>query len=77
MDHLPQLTEAVIRQHTSSRSNERGKAKYYHHAARWLGKAASAYRQAGRESEWRAYLCQLVDRHRRKYKLVPMPEALQ
>jgi hypothetical protein len=31
----------------------------------------------GREEEWRTYLSELLDRHQRKYKLVPMLEALR
>lgn len=40
-------------------------------------KARAAYRAAGRESEWRTYLEELIRRHGRKYKLVPMLEALR
>ncbi len=53
-----------------------GKANLYHHAAHWLGYAREAYLQAGREAEWRAYLGELLDRHQRKHKLVPMLKAL-
>ena len=56
---------------------DRGEADKYHHAARWLDRARAAYRVAGREVEWKAYLDTLLDRHRRKYKLVPMLRALK
>ena len=56
---------------------DQGKAQHYGAAARWLGKARTAYRAAGRENEWRAYLADLLDRHGRKYKLVPLLEALK
>jgi uncharacterized Zn finger protein len=54
-----------------------GKAQYYSAAANWLAKARTAYRNMGREEEWQKYLSELLDRHRRKYKLVPMLEALR
>jgi uncharacterized Zn finger protein len=56
---------------------DEGKAEYYHSAANWLAKAREAYKVAGRESEWRAYLDELLGRHARKYKLRPMLEALK
>ncbi len=56
---------------------DEGKAQYYSTAANWLAKAKMAYRAAGREEEWRAYLAELLKRHSRKYKLVPMLEALR
>jgi uncharacterized Zn finger protein len=56
---------------------DQGKSQHYHHAVRWVEKARAAYRAAGREAEWQAYLRDLIARHRRKYSLVPMLEALQ
>ena len=56
---------------------DQGQARYYHHAVRWLGKAKAAYQAAGREEEWRTYLEALLERHQRKYKLVPMLEELE
>ena len=50
---------------------DEGKAQYYDAAARWLGKARAAYQAAGQEKEWQAYLADLLERHGRKYKLVP------
>ncbi len=54
-----------------------GKAQYYDSAARWLGKARDAYRASGHEKEWQAYLAELLARHGRKYKLVPMLRVLK
>jgi uncharacterized Zn finger protein len=54
-----------------------GKAQYYHAAATWLSKAHTAYRALEREKEWQAYLSELLSRHGRKYKLVPMLQALR
>jgi uncharacterized Zn finger protein len=54
-----------------------GKAEYYSSAASWLAKARTAYRALGRKEEWQAYLNELLSRHGRKYKLVPMLKALQ
>jgi len=54
-----------------------GKAKYYNRAIQWLEKARSAYIAAGREAEWQKYIESLLQRHARKYKLVPMLERLK
>jgi uncharacterized Zn finger protein len=56
---------------------DQGKSKHYHHAARWLEKAKTAYMAAGCEDDWHAYLDALLDKHARKYKLVPMLEPLR
>ena len=53
-----------------------GKAQYYDAAARWLGRARNTYRATGRDHEWPAYMDELLARHGRKYKLVPMLKAL-
>lgn len=53
------------------------KSTAYHHAARWLEKARSAYIATDRKKEWQEYLTEILDLHRRKYKLVPMLEGLQ
>jgi uncharacterized Zn finger protein len=52
-------------------------APYYPLAAQWLEKAALAYEAAGREDQWIACIDDLLDRHRRKYKLRPLLEALR
>ncbi len=49
-----------------------GKAKYYHNAIEWLGKARAAYLQSGRQDEWKAYRAKLTQQHGRKYKLMGM-----
>ncbi len=49
-----------------------GKAKYYHHAIEWLGKARTAYLQSGQQDEWKAYRAKLTQQHGRKYKLMGM-----
>ena len=55
---------------------DEGKAQYYGAAARWLAKARAAYHAAGHVAEWQAYLADLLERHHRKYKLVPLLKAL-
>jgi uncharacterized Zn finger protein len=50
---------------------------HYKLAVQWLEKAALAYEAAGREADWRACLEDLIDRHRRKYKLRPLLEELR
>jgi uncharacterized Zn finger protein len=54
-----------------------GKSKAYHHAVEWLARVKAAYRAAEREAEWRAYLNELLEKHHRKYKLVPMLKTLK
>jgi uncharacterized Zn finger protein len=54
-----------------------GKSKYYHHAARWLGKARQAYLVSDREREWKKYLEGLIEKHARKSSLRPQLEALR
>lgn len=56
---------------------QQGQSQHYHHAARWLEKARAAYRTAGRETEWQAYLAELLAHHRCNYSLIPRLEALQ
>ena len=55
---------------------EPGQARYYHHAAAWLGRARDAYRAAGRAADWEAYLRDLRARHGRKYKLMGLLDEL-
>ena len=55
---------------------EGGKAEYYYSAAKWLAKARTAYQALGCKEEWKSYLSDLLSRHGRKYKLVPMLKAL-
>lgn len=54
-----------------------GKSNHYPTAARWLTHARAAYRVAGREPEWQAYLSELLARHARKYTLVPRLRELE
>ncbi|HLV97479.1 MAG TPA: hypothetical protein VKT82_02275, partial [Ktedonobacterales bacterium] len=53
-----------------------GKANHYHEAVEWLRKVISACQAAGRVGEWKAYQEELLNLHRKKYKLVPMIKAL-
>lgn len=53
-----------------------GQSKYYPYAVDWLEKARAAYLNAGRESDWKQYLQEVLDLHRRKYSLIPMLERL-
>ncbi len=76
MPSHPQWVIKVSRQQAEPIMDE-GKAQYYSAAAKWLAKARTAYRNLGREEEWRTYLSELLERHRRKYKLMPMLEALR
>jgi len=49
-----------------------GKAKDYDTAAGYLSRAYDIYKQHDRLPEWQTYLNGLLEKHGRKYKLVPM-----
>ena len=53
-----------------------GKAAHYDAAARWVERVRDAYRVLKQEPEWQAYKASLLDKHVRKYKLVPMLKSL-
>jgi uncharacterized Zn finger protein len=55
---------------------EAGRSQHYDTAVRWLALMRDAAISGGREEEWRSYLDSLLDRHGRKYKLVPMLKTL-
>ncbi len=86
----PATTEKVVDAAMPIRPNWaisacRGKAEtliqqgssHYEDAARWLAKARAGYQQLGALLEWRAYLSELIGKHKRKYKLVKELEALR
>jgi uncharacterized Zn finger protein len=50
--------------------------KYYSPAVRWLEKARAAYRVAGQEADWQAYLADLRQRHHRKRTLIGMLKGM-
>lgn len=56
---------------------DRGQTELYAEAAEWLRRAALAHESAGLIDEWSALIESLIERHRRKYKLRPMLEALR
>jgi uncharacterized Zn finger protein len=53
-----------------------GRSGAYVYAIDWLKRAQAAYRAAGREVDWQAYLGDLRTRHQRKYKLMALLKAL-
>jgi uncharacterized Zn finger protein len=63
--------------HHASSIIDTNQAGSYPLAARWLEKAALAHEVVGREDAWWACLDELIERHRRKYKLVPLLKALR
>ncbi|HET8847109.1 MAG TPA: hypothetical protein VFN35_36955, partial [Ktedonobacteraceae bacterium] len=54
-----------------------GKAQYYQAAASWLSKAHQAYQVLKHDEEWQAFLNELLQIHRQKYKLVPLLKAIK
>jgi len=76
VEHRPEwVIETACQQ--AERIIDAGKAKYYHHAVDWLDRARAAYRTAGREADWQAYLGEIRARHGRKYKLMGMLEGFK
>ena len=76
IEHRPDwVIKAARRQ--AERIIDPGKAQHYHHAVNWLDKARAAYRAAGREGEWQAYLGEIRTCHGRKYKLMGMLERFR
>jgi uncharacterized Zn finger protein len=83
---IARVADAAVDSHpgwvieTSRRMAEKimdeGRSKDYDTAISWLTRTRKAYLAAGRDEEWRAYRDELVDHHRRKYKLRPMLEDL-
>ena len=49
-----------------------GRAKDYDTAANWLSRARDIYLLHNRKADWHNYLSSILDKHARKYKLVPM-----
>ena len=73
VEHRPDWVVRAARQQ-AERIMDAGQAKYYHHAVNWLDRARKAYRAAGREAEWGAYLREIRTHHGRKYKLMGLLE---
>ena len=76
MESHPDWVIQACRGQAESIMNE-GNAQYYTAAAEWLDKARQAYWETDRYGEWQDYLAELLARHGRKYKLVPMLKALK
>ena len=53
-----------------------GQAKNYHVAAEWLRRGRGILLLAGENDMWDTYLAQVMDKHQRKYKLMPMLREL-
>lgn len=53
-----------------------GQAKNYRVAAEWLRRGRDILQSAGENDMWEAYLTQVMDKHQRKYKLMPMLREL-
>ncbi|MCI0441024.1 MAG: SWIM zinc finger domain-containing protein, partial [Chloroflexi bacterium] len=56
---------------------DEGKSQHYIAAARWLSLARGAYLANGRQVEWQQYLRGLLQKHARKYALVPRLKQLE
>lgn len=63
--------------HQADRIIEPGSAQYYSAAAAWLGKAREAAVAGGFLAQWERQMDEIMSRHQRKYKLMPMLKALR
>jgi uncharacterized Zn finger protein len=63
--------------HQADRIIEPGSAQYYSAAAEWLAKAKQAAEAGGLLPQWDARMDDIMTRHQRKYKLMPMMKALR
>lgn len=72
----PERVIALARRH-GERIMDAGHAAHYPEAAAWVARALRAYAALGRSGEGEAYLARLLARHRQKYRLRPLLEALR
>src|SRR5206468_284698 len=63
--------------HQAARIIEPGNAQYYSAAAEWLGRARDAARAGSLMDQWAKRMDDIMTRHQRKYKLMPMLKALR
>jgi uncharacterized Zn finger protein len=63
--------------HQADRIIEPASAQYYSAAAEWLARARDAARAGGLMREWERRMDQIMTRHQRKYKLMPLLKALR
>ncbi len=85
--YLEQVVEATrarypnwgIQQYQRRAENimDAGDSQHYDDAVGWLRRAREIYLSHHREAEWTAYLNGLLEKHARKYKLVPMLRNLR
>jgi uncharacterized Zn finger protein len=53
-----------------------GEAQNYHVAAEWLRRGRDILLSVGEKEKWSVYLAQVMEKHQRKYKLMPMLREL-
>jgi hypothetical protein len=63
--------------HQADRIIEPGSAQYYEAAAEWLARAREAAAAGGLLDQWERRMDEIMARHQRKYKLMPMLKALR
>ncbi|MBK8047403.1 MAG: SWIM zinc finger family protein [Anaerolineales bacterium] len=61
----------------AERIMDAGKANHYADAVAWLELAHDIWIEHGRKGEWDAYRTELLTKHARKYKLVPMIRGIR
>jgi uncharacterized Zn finger protein len=63
--------------HQAERIIEPARAQYYEAAAEWLAKARKAAVAGGLTGQWEKRMDDIMTRHQRKYKLMPLLKALR
>jgi uncharacterized Zn finger protein len=76
VEDQPDWVIATSRSHAET-IMDGGHSNAYGDAARWLARMKAASRASGKEAEFRAYLAETIDKHHRKYKLVPLLREVQ
>jgi uncharacterized Zn finger protein len=74
MSHRPEWVIAKAIRPAEDIMN-RGKAESDREAVDWLTRARAAYKQSGRQAQWRQYRAQLIATHGRKRKLMGLIES--
>lgn len=75
-DEFPDWAFGKCRQE-AEKIMDAGRAGEYDVAIEWLRRGRNILLAAGRKPEWDAYLRSLLEKHQRKYKLVPMLKRLE
>ncbi len=75
IDERPDAVQTISRREAEAIMNE-GKSGFYDTARDWLRRYKTALSNAGRAEEWPPYRDALLEKHRRRYRLIPLIKEL-